>query len=113
MYRKTLILLFCLCLMMIVTSGQLSSKAGFCPLKSTIDKCMPRCVSDYQCSGNQKCCPNKCGSTSCVSSSAVNTGNGYKGSSNTGAVICAGVKCRNQEKCQFDRNTKREKCVRG
>lgn len=30
-----------------------------------------------------------------------------------GAVICAGVTCRAQEKCQFDRNTKREKCVRG
>ncbi|KAF7411821.1 hypothetical protein HZH66_000717 [Vespula vulgaris] len=112
MYSKTHILLFCLCLMIIVTAGQLSSKPGFCPLKNTIDKCTPRCVSDYQCSSNQKCCPNKCGSTSCTSSNAVNTGNGYKGSPNSGAVICAGVTCRAQEKCQFDRNTKREKCVR-
>ncbi|KAK2582093.1 hypothetical protein KPH14_002795 [Odynerus spinipes] len=112
MYTKTLVLLFCLCAIIAVTSGQLSHKPGYCPLKNTINNCMPRCVSDHQCTINQKCCPNKCGSTSCVSPSAVSTGNDYKGYSSGGGVTCAGVKCRAQEKCQFDRNTKREKCVR-
>lgn len=42
-------------------------------------------MSDDQCSFNQKCCPNKCGSTSCAQASAINTGSdgGYKGSSST------------------------------
>lgn len=57
-------------------------KEGHCPLRNSVSKCTPKCVSDFQCSFNEKCCPNKCGSESCVSASPVSTGNGYKGSSN-------------------------------
>lgn len=106
-------------------------QSGHCPLKNSVSKCTPRCVSDYQCSMNEKCCPNKCGSTSCVEASAISTGSGYKGSQNgekicyfmniwyiltkfyfSDAVYCGGVKCGPYQKCQFDRSTKREKCVR-
>lgn len=59
----------------------LLDKEGHCPLRNSISKCSPRCVSDFQCSFNEKCCPNKCGSDSCAPASAVSTGNGYKGSS--------------------------------
>lgn len=91
--------------------AQLSHKgAGFCPLKNSVSKCTPRCTTDFQCSFNEICCPNKCGSESCVQASAVSTGNGYKGSND--AVYCAGVKCGPYEKCRFDRSSKREKCVR-
>ncbi|XP_012251600.2 waprin-Thr1 [Athalia rosae] len=95
------------------SAAQLSFKSGNCPLRDTNSKCMPSCSTDYQCSGGDKCCPNKCGFKSCVSPSAVSTGGdgGYKGSSDSG-VYCAGVKCGRYEKCQFDRSTKREKCVR-
>ncbi|KAF3422590.1 hypothetical protein E2986_11060 [Frieseomelitta varia] len=68
------------------------NKEGHCPLRNSISKCSPRCVSDFQCSFNKKCCPNKCGSDSCAPASAVSTGNGYKGSSD-GNVYCAGIKC--------------------
>ncbi|KAM0731987.1 Waprin-like protein [Formica fusca] len=95
------------------TFAQLFHKSGNCPLRNTVTSCTPRCVGDEQCPFNQKCCPNKCSSTSCAQSSAINTGSdgGYKGSSNQ-AVYCNGVKCAAYEKCQYDRNARREKCTR-
>ncbi|XP_028525294.1 waprin-Thr1 isoform X1 [Apis cerana] len=98
------------CLLIATAVCQLSYKEGHCPLRNSVSKCTPRCVSDYQCFFNEKCCPNKCGSESCVQASPINTGNGYKGSNDD--VYCAGIKCGPYEKCQFDRKTKREKCVR-
>ncbi|XP_015115681.1 waprin-Thr1 [Diachasma alloeum] len=97
-----------------VIEAQLSHKGGNCPLRNTVSRCMPTCVSDYQCSFNQKCCPNKCGSMSCAAPSAVYTGSdgGYKGSGRDTGVYCGGVKCGPYEKCEFDRTTKRERCVR-
>ncbi|XP_032664333.1 waprin-Thr1-like [Odontomachus brunneus] len=86
-------------------------KSGNCPLQNTVSNCTPRCTSDSQCSLSQKCCPNKCGNRSCADSSAVSTGSGYKGS-NQQDVYCNGVKCAAYEKCQFDRNTRRERCTR-
>ncbi|XP_076642591.1 waprin-Thr1 [Halictus rubicundus] len=111
MIAKGTILVVTLCLFVAATNAQLSYQSGHCPLKNSVSKCTPRCVSDYQCSMNEKCCPNKCGSTSCVEASAISTGSGYKGSQND-AVYCGGVKCGPYQKCQFDRITKREKCVR-
>ncbi|XP_076162976.1 waprin-Thr1 isoform X2 [Ptiloglossa arizonensis] len=110
MIKKSVILSLTVCLMIAAAVAQLSHKSGHCPLRNSVSKCTPRCVSDYQCSSNEKCCPNKCGSESCVTASVVNTGNDYKGSQ-TG-VYCAGVKCGPYQKCKFDRSTKREKCVR-
>ncbi|CAL1675715.1 unnamed protein product [Lasius platythorax] len=103
-------------LLMLLVAGtfaQLFHRSGNCPLRNTVTNCNPRCVGDEQCSFNQKCCPNKCGSTSCAQSSAINTGDdgGYKGSSNQ-AVYCNGVKCAAYEKCQYDRNARRDKCTR-
>ncbi|XP_017762115.1 PREDICTED: waprin-Thr1 [Eufriesea mexicana] len=111
MYKRGTVLVLTVCLLIAVTVAQLSRKEGYCPLKNSVSKCTPRCVSDYQCSFNEKCCPNKCGSKSCVQASPVSTGSGYKGSSNDN-VYCAGIKCGPYEKCQFDRRTKREKCIR-
>ncbi|XP_076162975.1 waprin-Thr1 isoform X1 [Ptiloglossa arizonensis] len=111
MIKKSVILSLTVCLMIAAAVAQLSHKSGHCPLRNSVSKCTPRCVSDYQCSSNEKCCPNKCGSESCVTASVVNTGNDYKGSQTEG-VYCAGVKCGPYQKCKFDRSTKREKCVR-
>lgn len=60
-----------------------TDKGGSCPLRNSVSKCMPSCASDYQCSSNEKCCPNKCGSQSCATPSSINTGSdgGYKSSS--------------------------------
>ncbi|XP_063988102.1 waprin-Thr1-like [Diachasmimorpha longicaudata] len=113
MDRKILLVL-CFLVTVGVIEAQLSHKGGNCPLRNTVSKCTPSCVTDYQCSFNEKCCPNKCGSTSCTSSSAVNTGSdgGYKSSNRDTGVYCGGVKCSSYEKCEMDRTTKRERCVR-
>ncbi|XP_053971407.1 WAP four-disulfide core domain protein 2-like [Hylaeus volcanicus] len=111
MINKGTILSLMVCLFIATMAvGQLSKKSGHCPLRNNVSNCTPRCVSDFQCVANEKCCPNKCGTESCVGSSPVSTGNGYKGS-DTGDVYCAGIKCRPYQKCQFDRKTKREKCT--
>ncbi|XP_011639034.1 waprin-Phi2-like isoform X2 [Pogonomyrmex barbatus] len=101
-----------LTLLIVGTFSQTFYKSGNCPMRNTVT-CGSRCIGDGQCSFNQKCCPNKCGFTSCANTSPVNTGSdgGYKGSSNQ-AVYCNGVKCAAYEKCQYDRNTRREKCTR-
>ncbi|XP_015589782.1 waprin-Thr1-like [Cephus cinctus] len=103
-----------LSVLLVATLAQVSHKEGNCPLRNSVSKCNPSCQSDHQCNFNQKCCPNKCGHSSCVTPSAVNTGSdgGYKGSNKDSAVYCAGVRCSAFEKCQLDRTTKREKCVR-
>ncbi|XP_076224187.1 waprin-Thr1 isoform X3 [Nomia melanderi] len=82
MIQKGTILAVTVCLLVAVTIAQLSSKSGHCPLKNSISKCTPRCVTDYQCSMNEKCCPNKCGTESCADASIFSAGNGYKGSQN-------------------------------
>ncbi|XP_076662881.1 waprin-Thr1 [Andrena cerasifolii] len=109
--KKGTVLALTVCLLIATAVAQLSHKGGHCPLRNSVSKCTPRCVTDYQCSMNEKCCPNKCGSESCADASPFSTGSGYKGSQNDG-VYCAGIKCGAYEKCKFDRNTKREKCVR-
>ncbi|XP_012228809.1 waprin-like protein [Linepithema humile] len=102
-------------LLILVVAGTFAQfgRSGNCPMKNTVTSCAPRCTSDELCPSNQKCCPNKCGHRSCASAGAINTGNdgGYKGSSNQ-AVYCNGVKCAAYEKCQYDRNTRRDKCTR-
>ncbi|XP_018371025.1 PREDICTED: waprin-Rha1-like isoform X1 [Trachymyrmex cornetzi] len=109
------LLLFAVLLIFLITdtSSQMFYKSGNCPMRNTVTNCTPRCIGDGQCPYNQKCCPNKCGHTSCADTSPVNTGSdgGYKGSSNQD-VYCNGVKCAAYEKCQYDRNTRRDKCTR-
>nr|P0DQZ3.1 RecName: Full=Waprin-like protein; Flags: Precursor [Tetramorium bicarinatum] len=114
MNRSLLAFAIVLVLLVAGTSSQLFNKSGNCPMRNTVTSCTPRCIGDGECSSNQKCCPNKCGTTSCANSSPLNTGSdgGYKGSSNQQAVYCNGVKCAAYEKCQYDRNTRRDKCTR-
>ncbi|XP_034938417.1 waprin-Thr1-like [Chelonus insularis] len=110
MEGKTIVYLLFVILVIGVIDVQGLSKGGLCPLKSTISKCMPTCMSDFQCSFNQVCCPNRCGSKSCAAPSPVNTGNGYKDSN--GETYCGNRKCSRYEKCIFNSKTKREECVR-
>ncbi|KAG8036691.1 hypothetical protein G9C98_004013 [Cotesia typhae] len=110
---RKIIVFVCLLISIAVVSGQGSYKSGYCPLQNTVTRCMLRCHSDYECSFNEKCCPNKCGSMSCVSPNAVATGynGGYKGSGDNG-VSCGGTTCNKYQKCEFNRSTKRYECVR-
>ncbi|XP_029173634.1 waprin-Thr1 [Nylanderia fulva] len=115
--KRSLLFSTVVLMLLVVSTFAQFHKSGNCPLRNSVTNCTPRCMGDAQCSFNQKCCPNKCGSTSCAQSSAVNTGadGGYKGSSNQNqqAVYCNGVKCAPYEKCQYDRDARREKCTRG
>ncbi|KRT80626.1 hypothetical protein AMK59_5713 [Oryctes borbonicus] len=84
-----------------------------CPLASKITACSPKCKDDTECFG-KKCCANICNTKSCVPDHLKNQGDdGYKksGSSATG-TYCGNVKCSAFEKCELDRNTKRQRCVR-
>ncbi|TGZ52835.1 waprin-Thr1-like [Temnothorax curvispinosus] len=114
MNRSLLAFAVVLILLVAGTFSQTFYKSGNCPMRNTVSNCGSRCIGDGQCPFNQKCCPNKCGFTSCADTSPVNTGSdgGYKGSSNQQAVYCNGVKCAAYEKCQYDRNTRRDKCTR-
>ncbi|XP_011306766.1 waprin-Thr1 [Fopius arisanus] len=109
-----ILLLVCIVMAVGVIQAQLSHKGGNCPLRNTVSRCQPNCVSDHQCPSNEKCCSNKCGSMSCAGPSAVNTGSdgGYKNSGRDTGVFCGGIKCSPYEKCEMDRTTKRERCVR-
>lgn len=48
---------------------------GSCPIKETIKNCLPKCISDFECIGYKRCCPNACNSKSCADISPVYTGN--------------------------------------
>lgn len=48
---------------------------GSCPIRETIKTCYPRCLSDFECMGYKKCCPNVCGTMSCSDVSPVPSGN--------------------------------------
>ncbi|XP_026467992.1 waprin-Phi2-like [Ctenocephalides felis] len=90
-----------------------SLSQGSCPLASKITQCSPKCKTDTDCSLGSICCNNLCNTKSCTVLRAGND-QGYKGSSSSGGsgTYCAGVKCNSFEKCELDRHTKREKCVR-
>ncbi|CAH0382034.1 unnamed protein product [Bemisia tabaci] len=62
-----------------------SSKTGFCPLRLSVTSCAPRCMSDWECGEDRKCCPNICGSMSCAATSAVESSDKKFDSSNSGA----------------------------
>ncbi|RZC36728.1 WAP, Kazal, immunoglobulin, Kunitz and NTR domain-containing protein [Asbolus verrucosus] len=88
-----------------------------CPTASRIASCSPQCKENSGCQGSKICCSNICGTKSCVDQYQYSSdGNkGYKGSSSKGSTgtYCGNVKCQPNEKCELDRSTKREKCVRG
>ncbi|KYM98156.1 hypothetical protein ALC62_11147 [Cyphomyrmex costatus] len=77
-------------------------------MRNTVTNCTPRCIGDGQCPSNEKCCPNKCGHTSVAGGTTYTV---YKIHINQD-VYCNGVRCAAYEKCQYDRNTRRDKCTR-
>lgn len=47
---------------------------GSCPIRQSVKSCLPKCLSDFECIGYKRCCPNVCGSMSCADISPVYTG---------------------------------------
>ncbi|XP_074029090.1 waprin-Thr1 isoform X2 [Leptinotarsa decemlineata] len=85
-----------------------------CPLSSSMTSCSPKCKEDSECFG-RKCCSNICNTKSCVPANHKdNQNNGYKNQNSKSALgsYCGNVKCSSFEKCDFDKTTKRQKCVR-
>ncbi|XP_050293867.1 uncharacterized protein LOC126734336 [Anthonomus grandis grandis] len=99
---------------LICISGVISADAD-CPLSNKMTSCSPKCKDDSECHG-KKCCPNICNARSCVPDHlkyATAGGDGYKQNSKTATgTYCGNVKCSSFEKCEFDRASKRSKCVR-
>ncbi|CAH1968813.1 unnamed protein product [Acanthoscelides obtectus] len=109
---KSWFLVICL-FAVFVTIAAISSDVG-CPPSSSMLSCSPKCKEDSECQG-RKCCPNICNMKSCVPANhKSNSNDGYKGSSQKTATgtYCGNVKCGPYEKCELDRTTKRQKCVR-
>uniref|UniRef100_A0A1L8DP95 Putative conserved secreted protein n=1 Tax=Nyssomyia neivai TaxID=330878 RepID=A0A1L8DP95_9DIPT len=111
-----------LCLAVVLLMMVSDCKAGVggqCPLSSKMTMCSPKCKDDTECSTlGGKCCPNICNTKSCLlpGSAAAQSASaaGYKGSSSGGTgTYCGNVKCNSGEKCDFDKSSKRQKCVRG
>uniref|UniRef100_W8C475 WAP domain-containing protein n=1 Tax=Ceratitis capitata TaxID=7213 RepID=W8C475_CERCA len=94
------------------------SNAQSCPSASRVLTCTPKCKQDSDCSAiGGKCCPNLCNERSCIQRNQLDLGGGDKSggdkysSSNSGSY-CGNTKCSPYEKCEMDRSTKRQKCVR-
>ncbi|XP_023297918.2 uncharacterized protein LOC111680496 [Lucilia cuprina] len=93
-------------------------QAKDCPTASKNYICTPRCYKDSDCASIAgKCCPNLCNQNSCVAPHMLtNSGDKYGTKPDkyggSGSVYCGNVKCGPFEKCEVDRITKREKCVR-
>ncbi|XP_036333869.1 uncharacterized protein LOC118744731 isoform X1 [Rhagoletis pomonella] len=88
-----------------------------CPSSTKVLTCTPKCKQDTDCSAiGGKCCPNLCNERSCIQRNQLDLGSsssgGDKYSSSSSGAYCGNIKCNPQEKCQVDRSTKRQKCVR-
>ncbi|KAF7271525.1 waprin-Thr1 [Rhynchophorus ferrugineus] len=87
-----------------------------CPLSSKMTSCSPKCKDDSECFG-KKCCPNICNAKSCVPDHLRESNSKYDGYKNqnsksaTGSY-CGNVKCNSYEKCEIDRSTKKQRCIR-
>ncbi|XP_017468522.1 PREDICTED: uncharacterized protein LOC108360655 isoform X2 [Rhagoletis zephyria] len=93
------------------------SNAQSCPSSTKVLTCTPKCKQDTDCSAiGGKCCPNLCNERSCIQRNQLDLGSsssgGDKYSSSSSGAYCGNIKCNPQEKCQVDRSTKRQKCVR-
>uniref|UniRef100_A0A0K8VYK3 WAP domain-containing protein n=1 Tax=Bactrocera latifrons TaxID=174628 RepID=A0A0K8VYK3_BACLA len=89
-----------------------------CPSSTKVLSCTPKCKQDTDCSAiGGKCCPNLCNERSCIQRNQLDQGNGNskggdKYSSGNSGAYCGNIKCSPYEKCEMDRSTKRQKCVR-
>uniref|UniRef100_T1H3T2 WAP domain-containing protein n=1 Tax=Megaselia scalaris TaxID=36166 RepID=T1H3T2_MEGSC len=94
--------------------------ASECPSYSKHTNCSPKCVNDNECSHlGGKCCPNLCNARSCIQANQLGGGGGDKYGNNNkynpgggAGTYCGNTKCNSYEKCDFDKSTKRQKCVR-
>ncbi|KAH1012135.1 hypothetical protein HUJ05_011346, partial [Dendroctonus ponderosae] len=86
-----------------------------CPPSNKMSSCSPKCKDDTQCHG-KKCCPNICNTKSCVPDHLLEStkNDGYKNQHSKTATgsYCGNVKCNPFEKCELDKSTKRQKCMR-
>ncbi|XP_049538815.1 uncharacterized protein LOC125953358 isoform X2 [Anopheles darlingi] len=86
------------------------SSTAECPTPSTVATCTPKCSTDQDCVSIQgKCCANGCNQKSCIEYTKL--ANPDKFTSDVG-TYCGNIKCNPFEKCEIDRATKRQKCVR-
>ncbi|KAL1465613.1 hypothetical protein WDU94_005168 [Cyamophila willieti] len=105
---KSIVMLCVLILLTVNYSAAFPSKAGNCPMASSVKTCTPKCTSDYQCFGNKRCCPNVCGWSSCAEPSAVPHDDKHDTEK---VVYCENVKCQPKQICKLDPRTKRSKCA--
>ncbi|XP_053688263.1 uncharacterized protein LOC128737612 [Sabethes cyaneus] len=94
-----------------------AASSSQCPVASKVQTCTPKCLTDLDCStSGGKCCPNTCNFKSCVSpnqlTQGASGGSGNKYQSGGAGTYCGNTKCNSYEKCQLDKTTKRQKCVR-
>uniref|UniRef100_U5ESJ3 Putative salivary cysteine-rich protein n=1 Tax=Corethrella appendiculata TaxID=1370023 RepID=U5ESJ3_9DIPT len=89
---------------------------GSCPLSSQVTSCSPKCLQDTDCTSiGGKCCPNLCNYKSCVLPKSGSNAQGSKyqvGGSGASGSYCGNVKCNSYEKCELEKASKRQKCVR-
>ncbi|KAL5287159.1 hypothetical protein ACFFRR_008226 [Megaselia abdita] len=92
--------------------------AADCPSYSKHTNCAKKCLHDSECSHlGGKCCPNICNARSCIEANQLGGGgdkygNNDKYNAGGAGTYCGNAKCNSYEKCDFDKSTKRQKCVR-
>ncbi|XP_049317838.1 uncharacterized protein LOC105226840 isoform X1 [Bactrocera dorsalis] len=107
------VLLLLLLALVVMSNAQIG-----CPSSTKVLSCTPKCKQDTDCSAiGGKCCPNLCNERSCIQRNQLDQGNGNskggdKYSSGNSGAYCGNTKCSPYEKCEMDRSTKRQKCVR-
>ncbi|XP_039954002.1 uncharacterized protein LOC126757442 isoform X2 [Bactrocera neohumeralis] len=105
-------------LLLLLLALVVMSNAQSCPSSTKVLSCTPKCKQDTDCSAiGGKCCPNLCNERSCIQRNQLDQGNGNskggdKYSSGNSGAYCGNTKCSPYEKCEMDRSTKRQKCVR-
>ncbi|XP_030756921.1 WAP, Kazal, immunoglobulin, Kunitz and NTR domain-containing protein 2 [Sitophilus oryzae] len=102
-------------LVLLVATSVVMGLDNNCPLSSKMTSCSPKCKDDSECFG-RKCCPNVCNAKSCVPEHLrdSNKSDGYKNQNAKSATgsYCGNVKCNAYEKCEIDKSTKRQRCMR-
>ncbi|XP_018564214.1 uncharacterized protein LOC108905715 [Anoplophora glabripennis] len=103
-----------LCLLLVFAAYGATGIDLSCPLSSKMTTCTPKCKDDSECFG-RKCCSNICNTKSCVPANMkLDNSDGYKNQNSKSATgsYCGNVKCNSFERCELDRTTKRQRCVR-
>ncbi|XP_063912862.1 waprin-like protein isoform X2 [Zophobas morio] len=102
--------------LMVVIGTTVALSTSNCPTPTRIASCSPKCKDNSNCQGAKVCCTNICGTKSCTDIYQYQNGDKndkYGSSKGATGTYCGNVKCSAGEKCELDRTTKRQKCVRG